>query len=75
MRQTASLAPDVVLMDLQMPGTDGTTATAAIRAAHPEVRVLALTTRHGANCDCSSSTAVDRDHVCGGHLPVACVRG
>ena len=36
--------PDVVLMDLRMPGTDGPTATAAITAAHPEVAVLVLTT-------------------------------
>ncbi|QCR44732.1 DNA-binding response regulator [Curtobacterium sp. SGAir0471] len=36
--------PDVVLMDLRLPGTDGPTATAAITAAHPEVAVLVLTT-------------------------------
>ncbi|WIB77326.1 response regulator transcription factor [Curtobacterium sp. MCPF17_002] len=37
-------APDVVLMDLRMPGVDGPTATAAIAATHPEVAVLVLTT-------------------------------
>jgi DNA-binding NarL/FixJ family response regulator len=36
--------PDVVLMDLRMPGTDGPTATARIAADHPEVAVLVLTT-------------------------------
>jgi DNA-binding NarL/FixJ family response regulator len=37
-------APDVVLMDLRMPGVDGPTATARITAAHPQVAVLVLTT-------------------------------
>ena len=36
--------PDVVLMDLRMPGGDGVTATAEITRAKPSTRVLVLTT-------------------------------
>jgi DNA-binding NarL/FixJ family response regulator len=36
--------PDVVLMDVRMPGTDGIAATARITAELPNVRVLILTT-------------------------------
>jgi DNA-binding NarL/FixJ family response regulator len=42
-----ALRPDVTLMDLQMPGMNGVDAIAAIRAEHPEARIIVLTTYAG----------------------------
>ncbi len=39
-----SVQPDVVLMDLRMPGGDGVVATAGVLAAAPSARVVVLTT-------------------------------
>lgn len=42
-RMAQELKPDVVLMDISMPGMDGTEATGRIKELVPEVNVLALT--------------------------------
>src|SRR5437016_14644332 len=38
-----TLRPDVIVMDLLLPGMSGIQATAAIRAALPDVQVVVLT--------------------------------
>jgi DNA-binding NarL/FixJ family response regulator len=42
--RTRLLRPDVVLMDVRMPGLDGVSATRELLAAFPDVRVVILTT-------------------------------
>lgn len=41
--QTAALHPDIVLMDIDMPGEDGIAATRRLKAEFPDVTVVMLT--------------------------------
>jgi NarL family two-component system response regulator LiaR len=43
MARCAQTAPDVVIMDLSMPGMDGPTTIARLVTDHPEIRCIALT--------------------------------
>jgi DNA-binding NarL/FixJ family response regulator len=45
LQQAAAVEPDIVVMDLSMPGMNGLVATRALKKARPAVEVVALT-RH-----------------------------
>lgn len=45
----ATIQPDVIVMDIGLPGIDGIEATQRLKASHPEVRVVMLTAHHLSN--------------------------
>ncbi len=60
--------PDWVLMDIQMPGMDGLTATRHITTAFPKARVLIVTQFDGQHLRSAASQAGARGYVLKEHL-------
>ena len=66
--QVAELRPDLVLMDIAMPGMDGIEATKDIKSRHTEVQILALTMIEDEHTSFRSSRRRIGVH-CQGRLP------
>lgn len=62
-RQVEQLWPEVVLMDLEMPGLNGLAATRRIKAAWPSTRVVALTIHSYASARTSAFQAGVDDFI------------
>ncbi len=43
LERARSLQPDLILMDIEMPGSDGLTATRLIKAEMPDIKIVMLT--------------------------------
>ncbi len=43
LEQVAALRPDIVLLDIRMPGSDGVEVTQQLRRTYPDVKILILT--------------------------------
>jgi DNA-binding NarL/FixJ family response regulator len=43
LQQTSQLLPDVVVLDIRLPGGSGLDACRQIKASHPEIRIIILT--------------------------------
>src|SRR5260370_6139393 len=59
---TETLLPDLVLMDIHMPGINGIEATARIRAQHPRTAIL-IVTMHDDDSVFAAMRAVARGYL------------
>ena len=67
LEQVARLRPDLVLMDINLPGMNGVEATRRIRAEFPEVQVIALSMYESEEQGAAMCEAGARAYV--GYLP------
>lgn len=69
-----SLQPDVVLMDLQMPGCNGVEATEAVAASSPHISVLVMTMFDGDESVLAAMRAGARGYILKGAPKVEILR-
>lgn len=69
LRKIKDLGPQVVLMDVQMPGLDGLAATRKSIEAHPDAKIIVLTQHESAQVKQSAFNAGARGFVCKSQLP------
>ena len=63
LRLVESLQPDVVVMDVEMPGMDGVAATAALHKRHPGLPVILLTIHDDRNTRARAQAAGVSDFI------------
>jgi DNA-binding NarL/FixJ family response regulator len=58
-----TLGPDLVLMDIRMPGVNGIECAARLKRAMPQVRIIMMTGMHGAGAIAKSRAAGAVDYL------------
>jgi len=67
--QAKKLHPDVVLMDLEMPGMNGYTATESIKSTRPSIKVIIFTI-HGENDERQNASKAGADAFIEKGIPI-----
>ncbi|MBA3824265.1 MAG: response regulator transcription factor [Ktedonobacterales bacterium] len=78
LRQVAATQPDVILMDLKMPGMNGIQAMRALQISHPAIPVLVLTTYDEDEWVVDAIQAGAMGYLlkdCGGDVLIAAIEG
>jgi DNA-binding NarL/FixJ family response regulator len=74
LRQARTLQPDVILLDISMPGTDGLETARLLRKQIPEAKILIMS-QHDASLlaavavEAGAHGCLDKSRLCGDTLP------